>query len=120
MAEGAQRDLVVEFYDTHPINEGQILEKLARDGIALEGLSEDILQNYDQDHYGGVEAVDALAEPAEIDETTHALDVCSGMGGPARYLARNYGCRVTGIDLTESRVAGAAPTAATRTKASPA
>jgi ubiquinone/menaquinone biosynthesis C-methylase UbiE len=31
------------------------------------------------------------------------LDVCSGMGGPARYLAHRLGCRVTGIDLTRSR-----------------
>ncbi|MDP6709199.1 MAG: methyltransferase domain-containing protein [Alphaproteobacteria bacterium] len=106
-AAGGHRDLVVDFYDTHPINERQILEKLAADGIALEGLSEDVLQNYDQDHYGGVEMVDVLARLAEIDATCHVLDVCSGMGGPARYLAQNYGCRVTGIDLTESRVAGA-------------
>lgn len=31
------------------------------------------------------------------------LDVCSGVGGPARYLAQHYGCRVTGLDITESR-----------------
>ena len=30
------------------------------------------------------------------------------MGGPARYFAHHRGCRVTGLDLTESRVAGAA------------
>ena len=35
------------------------------------------------------------------------LDVCSGLGGPARYLAWKSGCDVTGIDLTASRVAGA-------------
>ena len=29
------------------------------------------------------------------------------MGGPVRYLAHTLGCRATGIDLTESRVAGA-------------
>jgi len=35
------------------------------------------------------------------------LDICSGMGGPARYLAWKTGCDVTGVDLTASRVAGA-------------
>jgi SAM-dependent methyltransferase len=37
----------------------------------------------------------------------HALEVASGSGGPALYLARTTGCRVTGIDLNESGVATA-------------
>lgn len=104
--EAHSRD-VVNFYDTHPINERQIMEKLARDGIDLSTLNEDILQNYDMDHYDGVEAIDVLARSAGIAATSHVLDVASGMGGPARYLAHNLGCRVSGIDLTESRVRGA-------------
>jgi ubiquinone/menaquinone biosynthesis C-methylase UbiE len=100
-------DAVLEFYDTHPINEQQIVEKLRRDGFDPAEVTEDILQNYDQDHYGGVEANDKLASLAGIDDDCHVLDVCCGMGGPSRYLAHNYGCRVTGIDFTESRVDGA-------------
>jgi ubiquinone/menaquinone biosynthesis C-methylase UbiE len=32
------------------------------------------------------------------------LDIGCGIGGPARYIAANYGCRVDGIDLTEEFV----------------
>lgn len=96
-------DTVVGFYDRHPINEAQILTKLAERGVDLDHLTEDILQEHDQDHFGGLAAVDELAAAAGIDSSCRVLDVCSGVGGPARYLAHRYRCRVTGLDLTESR-----------------
>ena len=98
---------VVGFYDTHPINEDEILAKVTARGANIAALSEDDLKDFDQDHYGGTGAVEALAEAARVRAEHHVLDVCSGMGGPARWLARRYGCRVTGVDLTPSRVEGA-------------
>jgi len=94
---------VVAFYDAHPINEDQILAALRRRGVALERLTEDVLQEHDQDHFGGIAANDILAAQAQIEPRHHVLDVCSGMGGPARYLAQRIGCRVTGLDVTRSR-----------------
>src|SRR4051812_9114009 len=98
---------VVQFYDMHPINEDQILAKLSARGTDLETLSEDELKDFDQDHYGGIDVVAVLAEKAGIRREHHVLDVCSGMGGPARWIAHRYGCRVTGLDVTESRVEAA-------------
>jgi SAM-dependent methyltransferase len=40
-------------------------------------------------------------------EDCHVLEVASGSGGPALYMARSTGCRVTGIDANESGVATA-------------
>jgi sarcosine/dimethylglycine N-methyltransferase len=94
---------VVQYYDTHPINEAQILATLQSKEITLEGLSEEVLKDYDQDHYGGVEANDSLAQAAGIKAQHRVLDVCCGLGGPARYLAYRYGCKVVGLDFTESR-----------------
>jgi SAM-dependent methyltransferase len=42
----------------------------------------------------------------------HVLEVASGSGGPALYLAEKSGCRVTGIDASESGVATATRAAA--------
>jgi len=102
-----ERAVVADFYDTHPINESEILQKLSARGLDRGALTEDDLMEFDQDHYGGVDAVEALAAAAKISRESHVLDVCSGMGGPARWLAHRMGCRVTGLDLTRSRVEGA-------------
>jgi ubiquinone/menaquinone biosynthesis C-methylase UbiE len=107
MTDDHQSQAVTHFYDTHPINEEQIIQKRQIQGISLESLTEDILQNYDQDHYGGIKANDILAQKAGIQSASYVLDVGSGMGGPARYLAARYGCRVMGLDVTESRYRGA-------------
>jgi sarcosine/dimethylglycine N-methyltransferase len=42
-----------------------------------------------------------LARLAGLREGMHVLDVGSGLGGPARTLAVEFGWRVTGLDLTE-------------------
>jgi ubiquinone/menaquinone biosynthesis C-methylase UbiE len=98
---------VVGFYDTHPINEHEILRKLVAKGVDPDACTEADLKEFDQDHYGGFEATDVLAAAADIRPEHAVLDVCSGLGGPARYVAFRIGCRVTGIDLTASRVEAA-------------
>src|SRR5262249_35649027 len=56
-----------------------------------------------------------LARLADLKPDTRVLDVGGGLGGPARTLAAEFGCRVTVIDLTESYVrAGEALTARVR------
>jgi ubiquinone/menaquinone biosynthesis C-methylase UbiE len=103
----AQKARVVRHYDTHPINEDEILAKLAARTSNLGALTEEELKDFDQDHYGGVQAVDILCDRAGISREHHVLDVCSGMGGPARWIAHRVGCRVTGLDFTLSRVESA-------------
>jgi ubiquinone/menaquinone biosynthesis C-methylase UbiE len=58
----------------------------------------------DQFHTRGLAATAELAKLAGIAADTSVLDIGSGIGGPARILAATYGCRVTGVDLSESFV----------------
>jgi ubiquinone/menaquinone biosynthesis C-methylase UbiE len=55
----------------------------------------------EQIHVGAESETDLLARKAGVCAEAHLLDVCSALGGPARYLARNYDCRVTGLDATQ-------------------
>jgi ubiquinone/menaquinone biosynthesis C-methylase UbiE len=50
---------------------------------------------------GGTPSVDELAKRCMINEKSHILDVGCGTGGNSAYLAKNFGCRVTGIDISE-------------------
>jgi sarcosine/dimethylglycine N-methyltransferase len=53
----------------------------------------------DQYHYLSTAAVDEAARRLQIDRHSRVLDIGSGVGGTARYLAVNYGCSVTGLEL---------------------
>ena len=58
----------------------------------------------EQIHVGGEKETDILAEKAGIGNDISVLDICSALGGPARHLARKYGCKVTGLDATQKMV----------------
>ena len=45
-----------------------------------------------------------LAQKVQIKEKDHVLDAGCGMGGSCFYLAQKYGCRVTGITLSQKQV----------------
>ena len=53
----------------------------------------------DQWHYHGTDAIHAAAEALGLGPASRVLDVGSGIGGPARYLAHTTGCHVTALEL---------------------
>ena len=108
MSETAGASDVVDFYDRHPISAPQVLAALERQGKAGTRLTLDDLGELDHDHYGGLAAVDTLARRAGIAAGARVLDVCAGLGGPARFLASRYAARVVALDLHAGRCAGAA------------
>jgi MPBQ/MSBQ methyltransferase len=84
-----------------------ILAALVARGVDLDALTVDALAPVDQFHGGGKPATERLARLANPAPGTRVLDVGGGFGGPARTLAVEFGCHVTGIDLTESYVRAA-------------
>ncbi len=81
--------------------EQKILDLLAADGKDIERLTIADLAPVDEFHTAGREATVAFAAELGFTPGMHVLDVGCGIGGPSRYIAETYGCRVTGIDLTE-------------------
>ena len=75
-------------------NELKEIGKLTSSSLLVEDLTK-----FDQLHYHGTDAIDIFIEKLEINEKTKILDVGSGMGGPARYIANKTGAEITAIEL---------------------
>ncbi len=74
----------------------RIFAALGRDS----GLTLDDLAPYDDMHIGGRRGTAALLESLKLAADAAVLEIGSGMGGPARFIAQTAGVYVTGIDLT--------------------
>src|ERR1043166_1884076 len=71
--------------------------------IRQETFGEDIGKN----SWTTIEEYDRFIEWLRIRSEDHLLEVASGSGGPARHVANQVKCRVTGIDQNEGAVATA-------------
>jgi ubiquinone/menaquinone biosynthesis C-methylase UbiE len=85
----------------------RVLTAVANSGQDASRLTVEMLYPYDQFHGRGLVATRENSAKLNLDATMRVLDVGSGVGGPARYMASTFGCRVTGIDLTDDFVAAA-------------
>ena len=77
-----------------------ILAALEEAGVDTENLTAADLEPLDHMHGRGAEATREMMVRLAPAPGRHLLDIGSGIGGPARLAASEYGCRVTGIDLT--------------------
>lgn len=78
-----------------------ILTGLQAAGKDLNKLTYQDLAGVDQFHIGGIEATLKFAARVGLRNDSVVLDIGDGLGGPARTLAAELGCRVTVLDITE-------------------
>ena len=81
-----------------------ILKALADMGKDVSQLTPIDLAPVDEFHIRGRAATVELASRASLTAGMRVLDVGCGLGGSARYLATEYQCHVTGVDLTQEYV----------------
>jgi SAM-dependent methyltransferase len=86
---------------------GLITSALKKMSKPLEKLTMEDLAPVDHFHARGFPATVDLADKLPIRVGQHLLDIGCGLGGPARYIARRFQCRVSGVDITESFVEAA-------------
>jgi len=98
----------VQSHYTHPDLGTVILKALETAGKDVACLTVEDLAPIDELHIRGRAATLELARAAGIDAAKQVLDVGSGVGGTSRCLASEFGCRVTGIDLTDEYCRAAA------------
>jgi len=106
MSNGDARGAVEAYWGREGLGQA-ILEALAAAGKNMSALTIDDVALADQFHGGGKPATQRLARLAGLTPGLSVLDVGGGLGGPARTLAVEFGCRVTTVDLTESYVRAA-------------
>lgn len=86
----------------------RILARLRECGVDTDRLTQKLLAEFDHIHGGGYRATIEHAKLVRLEQGMAVLDIGCGIGGPARYLAKTFNCRVTGIDLTQDFVDAAA------------
>ena len=82
----------------------RLLDSLREVGYDLGRLSAADLITFDELHVMGRQATVELGRLAGLTDAMRVLDIGSGLGGSARNLAVEFGCHVTGVDLSEEFV----------------
>jgi ubiquinone/menaquinone biosynthesis C-methylase UbiE len=90
---------VADHYNVDSLGD-RILDALQRTGLDLDALTPVDLAPVDEFHVGGRAATRHVIGKMGLPVGARVLDVGSGLGGVARYLAAECGCLASGIDLT--------------------
>lgn len=85
----------------------RIMSALQQMSKPLDRLTIEDLAPVDHFHARGFPATVELADLLPVQAGQRVVDIGCGLGGPARYIARRFGCTVSGLDITPSFVEAA-------------
>src|SRR4051794_29478515 len=102
-AAAAERSDIADHYARSGLIEA-IETGIMQMGKTPDTITIDDLAPVDEFHIGGRAATEELIEQLGVTPGEHILDVGCGLGGPARFVAQRFKCRISGIDLTSDYV----------------
>jgi SAM-dependent methyltransferase len=85
----------------------KIIKAMEAASISPDTVTVEQLAPLDHFHARGFPATVELGDALPIQSGQLIIDIGCGIGGPARYLARRFGCRVSGVDITQPFVEAA-------------
>ncbi len=91
----------VESHYSRPALATSILMALREEGKDPDNLRPHDVMGLGEMHVRGHEATRELAMQLGLDHEKKVLDVGCGIGSPSRFMALQYGCRVTGVDVSD-------------------
>ena len=86
---------------------GRIMQAMEAASISPDSVTVEQMAAVDHFHARGFPATVELADALPIEAGHHIIDIGCGLGGPARYMAERFGCRVSGVDITQPYVEAA-------------
>jgi SAM-dependent methyltransferase len=104
----SESDQEIEMADTRAISDhwgtgdvyARIMEAMKAASLSPDTVTLEELAPVDHFHARGLPATVELADVLPIQAGHHIVDIGCGVGGPARYFAKRFGCRVSGVDIT--------------------
>jgi SAM-dependent methyltransferase len=102
----ANEQAIAEHWATGDVY-ARIVAALAQTSKALDALTVQDLAPVDHFHARGLPATVELGDRLPIQAHHHILDIGCGLGGPARYFAHRFHCKVSGVDITQPFVEAA-------------
>lgn len=90
---------ISDHWGTGDVYDG-IMKAMEAASISPDTVTVEQMAPVDHFHARGFPATVELADALPIQARQHIVDIGCGLGGPARYLAERFVCRVDGVDIT--------------------